>query len=316
MDFNTFWRVSRNRIFDLLSVFDSHLKFDDFRKLLSIFIPNNMSTLTPVSPAKNFVAGGIGGMCLVVAGHPFDTIKVRLQTMPSPVTSFTPLYTGAFDCCRKTFFNEGLRGFYKGMATPLMMVTPNFALAFFGYGLGKAAITKLFPGELTPMKMFVAGGFSGAMCTFLICPVERIKCLLQIQASSAPKAGQTLYAGPIDCGRTLLKTGGISSLYRGLGATFIRGIPQAGLYFMTYEILKKTFTPTDGSGLTPIRTLTAGGLTGIINWVFMLPADVIKSRIQTAPEGTYPRGFRDAVKTLLKEDGPKGFYKGIVPVFI
>lgn len=50
---------------------------------------------------------------------------------------------------------------------------------------------------------------------------------------------------------------------------------------MTYDILKKAFSPADGSSLTPIRTLTAGGLTGIINWVFMLPADVIKSRIQT-----------------------------------
>lgn len=28
-----------------------------------------------------------------------------------------PLYTGAFDCCRKTFLNEGLRGFYKGYTT-------------------------------------------------------------------------------------------------------------------------------------------------------------------------------------------------------
>lgn len=50
---------------------------------------------------------------------------------------------------------------------------------------------------------------------------------------------------------------------------------------MTYDVLKKAFASTDGAGLTPLRTLTAGGLTGIINWCFMLPADVIKSRIQT-----------------------------------
>lgn len=85
----------------------------------------------------------------------------------------------------------------------------------------------------------------------------------------------------MDCAKQLIRTGGIGSLYRGLGATFVRAIPQAGLYFMTYEILKKAFTPADGSGLSTIRTLTAGGLTGIINWVFMLPADVVKSRIQT-----------------------------------
>lgn len=58
---------------------------------------------------------------------------------------------------------------------------------------------------------------------------------------------------------------------------------------MTYEILKNAFTPADGSSLTPIRTLTAGGLTGIINWVFMLPADVVKSRIQTGNARTQLR---------------------------
>lgn len=29
---------------------------------------------------KNLVAGGVGGMCLVVTGHPLDTIKVGVAT--------------------------------------------------------------------------------------------------------------------------------------------------------------------------------------------------------------------------------------------
>lgn len=29
-----------------------------------------------VSPLKNFVAGGVAGACLLLAGHPLDTIKV------------------------------------------------------------------------------------------------------------------------------------------------------------------------------------------------------------------------------------------------
>lgn len=28
------------------------------------------------SPIKNFLAGGVGGICCVSAGHPLDTIKV------------------------------------------------------------------------------------------------------------------------------------------------------------------------------------------------------------------------------------------------
>lgn len=31
----------------------------------------------PISPVKNFFAGGFGGVCLVFVGHPLDTIKVR-----------------------------------------------------------------------------------------------------------------------------------------------------------------------------------------------------------------------------------------------
>ena len=30
-----------------------------------------------ISPVKDFFAGGFGGSCLVIVGHPLDTIKVR-----------------------------------------------------------------------------------------------------------------------------------------------------------------------------------------------------------------------------------------------
>ena len=39
-----------------------------------------------ISLFKSFAAGGFGGMCLVVAGHPFDTIKVCLLQGESAVT--------------------------------------------------------------------------------------------------------------------------------------------------------------------------------------------------------------------------------------
>lgn len=36
----------------------------------------------PISPLKNFFAGGFGGVCLVFVGHPLDTIKVRWRGAP------------------------------------------------------------------------------------------------------------------------------------------------------------------------------------------------------------------------------------------
>lgn len=44
-----------------------------------------------ISPMKNFFAGGFGGICLVFAGHPLDTIKViiRAQSNLRLLTSVT-----------------------------------------------------------------------------------------------------------------------------------------------------------------------------------------------------------------------------------
>ena len=47
------------------------------------------------------------GMCLVLAGQPFDLIKVRLQTMVT-VPGKTPPYTGAMDVLRQTLAAEGV----------------------------------------------------------------------------------------------------------------------------------------------------------------------------------------------------------------
>lgn len=31
-------------------------------------------------PVKEFFAGGFGGSCLVLVGHPLDTIKVKIES--------------------------------------------------------------------------------------------------------------------------------------------------------------------------------------------------------------------------------------------
>ena len=56
---------------------------------------------------------------LVLAGHPFDTIKVRLQAEGTLSTRFQ----GPLHCVRETLAHEGVRGLYKGMAAFLRVVT-------------------------------------------------------------------------------------------------------------------------------------------------------------------------------------------------
>lgn len=100
----------------------------------------------------------------------------------------------------------------------------------------------------------------------------------------------------------------------------ITDVPASGMYFLTYEFLKKKVAETvkEGEKLTPTRellgTVFAGGMAGVANWSVGMPQDVLKSRLQTAPEGTYPNGMRDVFRQLMKNEGPMALYKGFVPV--
>ena len=68
---------------------------------------------------RSLAAGGFGGVCAVVVGHPFDLVKVRLQTAERGV------YKSAIDVVRKSVAKDGLRrGLYAGVSAPLVGVTP------------------------------------------------------------------------------------------------------------------------------------------------------------------------------------------------
>ena len=71
------------------------------------------------SQVRALAAGGFGGVCAVVVGHPFDLVKVRLQTAERGV------YSSAIDVVKKSIARDGLRrGLYAGVSAPLVGVTP------------------------------------------------------------------------------------------------------------------------------------------------------------------------------------------------
>jgi len=267
---------------------------------------------------KDTIAGGAGGACLVLVGHPLDTIKVRFQTMQSK------LYTGVFDCAQKIFRAEGIKGLYRGMTAPLLTVTPMYSLCFFGYSIGKRIFTTpenyknlAFP-DL--MKIGLAGATSGFFTTPILAPMERVKCILQIQNMHPPKEGEIRYKGVWDLGAHILKTGGVKSLNRGYLATNLRDSLASIAYFSVYEYLKAKFTPKGEKGPSTLGILTAGGFAGMANWVPAIPVDTLKSRLQTAPEGKYPNGIRSVAAEIFQAQGyGRGIltlYNGTKPVMI
>eukprot|EP01087_Luapelamoeba_hula_P008953 TRINITY_DN2279_c0_g1_i1.p1 TRINITY_DN2279_c0_g1~~TRINITY_DN2279_c0_g1_i1.p1 ORF type:complete len:298 (+),score=43.60 TRINITY_DN2279_c0_g1_i1:67-960(+) len=264
---------------------------------------------------KDTLAGGFGGACLVLVGHPLDTIKVRIQTMEIVPGQPAP-YTGTWDCATKTMRREGPLALYKGMVAPLMGVTPMYSLCFLGYSLGQKIFCKPDTyANLDLVRIGLAGATSGIFTTPILAPLERVKCLLQIQGAAGENA-KTHYKGPLDCAQKLYKEGGIASVNRGYMATMLRDSVASFFYFTTYAVLKFYLTPEGEAAPGVLGTLFAGGMAGVANWLGCIPIDVLKSRLQTAPEGKYPNGIRGVYKDVVAREGYGALYRGIGPILI
>ncbi|KAH9064342.1 hypothetical protein EDB87DRAFT_1680985 [Lactarius vividus] len=262
-----------------------------------------------VENAKSFIAGGFGGVCAVLVGHPFDLTKTRLQTA-APGT-----YTGGLDVVKKALARDGPTGLYRGVVPPLLGVTPIFALSFWAYDASKKLIHYFTPNRtnsaLSTGELAAAGFLSAVPTTFVTAPVERAKVLLQVQGQggSGPQ-----YKGVVDVIGHLYKEGGIRSIFRGTFATLARDGPGSAAYFATYEITKKALAPTgaQSSDLNIGQVILAGGTAGVAMWAIAIPPDVLKSRLQSAPTGTYS-GIVDCARKTIAADGVRALWKGFGP---
>ncbi|KAK9667840.1 hypothetical protein RND81_13G014700 [Saponaria officinalis] len=264
--------------------------------------------------AKDLAAGTVGGVAQLVVGHPFDTIKVKLQSQPTPLPGQIPKYRGAVDAVRQTIAAEGARGLYKGMGAPLATVAVFNAVLFTVRGQMEAYLRSGEGVPLTVGQQVVCGAGAGFAVAFLASPTELIKCRLQAQSSTAI-AGAVKYGGPMDVAKHVLSEAGPKGLLKGLGPTLAREVPGNAAMFGVYELVKQHLAGgQDTSTLGRGSLILAGGLAGASFWGAVYPTDVIKSVIQIDDFKTpkYSGAF-NAFRKILATEGVKGLYKGFGP---
>lgn len=162
---------------------------------------------------------------------------------------------------------------------------------FFGF---YSVIKEKF-GEESFFKSLSAGSITGVIITSIVTPVELIK--IRLQVNTDPVHHQN-YKG---LGKTIKEV--ISSkggLYKGFNATLLREVPFTASYFVTYEYLKKFFHKKNSTFFDELKnSIISGGLTGMISWSIVYPADVLKSVIQAKPN--HVNIFNEAERIYKKE---------------
>lgn len=267
---------------------------------------------------KNVVSGTISGIAGCIVGHPFDTLKVRLQTQPT----HAPIYNGLIDCFIKTLKWEGIGGLYKGVGSPIVGQMFFRATLFTSYYQMQSLLAEKEGQRLSKTGYFIAGGLTGSIAAFVECPIDLLKTKMQIQIMKQ-RAGEVVpYRNVFHACYVIISQHGVKALFQGLFPTILRDTPGCAAYFGFYELMKTQLTSTPQQLNNPSSWVIflSASTGGVLYWVITYPIDVLKSTMQSDESQVDKRKFKniaDAARRLYVEEGGwRRFFKGFSPCLL
>lgn len=98
--------------------------YEELKKLHSQIYDQPLSTKLGTMEYLSFAA--TSKLIAVASTYPYQVVRARLQNQYYN-------YSGTYDCIKQTWIHEGWRGFYKGLGTNLIRVTPATMITFWAY---------------------------------------------------------------------------------------------------------------------------------------------------------------------------------------
>ncbi|CEP64132.1 Mrx21p LALA0_S10e03180g [Lachancea lanzarotensis] len=274
-----------------------------------------------------FWAGGAAGAVSRTVVSPFERVKILLQ-----VQSSTQAYNqGIFGAVKQIHTEEGIPGLLRGNGLNCIRIFPYSAVQFVVYEFCKRQWFKLreFPQD-GPLQLYgwqrltsgAACGFCSVLATY---PLDLVRTRLSIQTANlknlqSAATAKTTIVRPPGVWRLLVTTytqeGGIAGLYRGFWPTSIGVVPYVSLNFTVYEQLRELIpTGVDPTWAT-IYKLSIGAVSGGVAQTITYPFDLLRRRFQVLAMNQNALGYRytgilDALRTIGRTEGFKGYYKGL-----
>ncbi|KAE9607219.1 putative mitochondrial carrier domain-containing protein [Lupinus albus] len=160
---------------------------------------------------KEYVAGLLAGVSTVAIGHPFDTVKVKLQKHNTEAHGIQ--YRSALHCTARILKTEGIKGLYRGATSSFVGMAFESSLLFGIYSQTKQSLQGAEQsGEPQPRVIIPSAAYGGAIISFVLCPTELVKCRMQIQGTDSLVPKSSRYSGPLDCAIKTAKTEGVRRL--------------------------------------------------------------------------------------------------------
>ena len=247
------------------------------------------------------VAGGISR----TATAPLDRLKTLMQASPPGQPS-----RGMLAGLRSIYAEGGMGAFFRGNTANVLKIAPETSIKFISFDLLKGCFAR-DRGNVTVSERFVAGGGAGAIGQVAVYPLEICKTRLAIAAPG-------VYAGLLDCLRSVVQREGMGALYKGLGTSVIGIVPYAGIDLAVNSAFKDVASRVySARGEEPgvSAVLACGMISSTMAMLMTYPINLVRTRLQASGMPGTPEyaGPLDVVRQAVRAGGLSALYQGLLP---
>jgi len=253
------------------------------------------------------LAGAAAGVAEHCTMYPVDSVKTRMQS----VMCEKQHRDGIYRMLKTMVKEEGWFRPLRGGSAMAMGAGPAHAMYFGCLEMGKTS-TVFAP--LYNISPIIGNGVTPVFATIchdaVMTPAEVVKQRMQMCCSP--------HHSTLKCARTIYTNEGIRAFYRSYSTALTMNIPYQIAMFETYELTQSLLNPQ--KEYKPMVHFAAGAVAGGVASFITMPLDVCKTLLNTqesavlqATKKTELKGGLNAVKTIYRMAGLRGFFNGLTP---
>lgn len=164
-------------------------------------------------------------------------------------------------------------------------------------------------------KRMFSGAITGLACRTIVQPLDVIKIRFQLQIEPIKKnSNVSKYMGISHTVGVMMREEGLRAFWKGLIAAQFISVVYTPIQFTSFYLLTEHSCKLfDLSPSHPGIHMMCGSLAGTAGIVAAHPFDTVRTRLVGQGEPKLYTGQVDAIRSIFKYEGVRGFYRGLLP---